>query len=541
MTRERSGPRTASAPIGRATARWLLAGVLLLSLGLDATAIGWGLPATGSATWSYDEIPPEHLGDDAALRHGGRYPPFHYDLLRTLYAPLRLVRRAGWLTLDQKGLDTALRLVGRSLSVAMAAGIVLLLYRLARILLVSRRAALLAAVFVALPVPFVRFAKTVNLDIPYTFWFLLSLYLLLRSLTRNRWRDWLQFAIAMALAIGTKDQAAGLYLAVPLLVLAALGGELRRAGMRRPYLRAAVDPRPLVSLSLALALLAFIHRLPFGLDEFPTHLRAMLGKGIEGRADFPATLRGQAGLALASLRQIVFSLGWPAFTTALAGIGIALRERRGRLLLLLAMPLGYYLAFITPIRHVRVRWWIPAMALLALFAALAVDRWLSWRRPPRLLRAGVVAALLAYSLLLPICLDLQMLRDSRYRVEDWLAERARLGERWRAISDHSQLNVRARDPLRWGFLRRRPRWLRHSTYEYLVVNRDEARQRAPRLLADLDAGRTGYREVLRHRADPCCGLPDWSGVSTVLITVNPELSVYRKLGPPVPPRNAAAP
>jgi len=523
---------------GFALDRLLLGGILLLSLGLNVTAIDWGLPSSGRETWSYDEIPPNDLGEYALGRHGGRYPPLHYDVLRALYSPWRRASADGDGAVDGKQLSNTLRLVGRSLSVAMAVATVYLVYRISRLLLGTRRAALLAALIAALPVPFVRFAKTVNLDVPYTFWFAASLFFLWRLLDRHRWRDHLAFGVAMALAIGTKDQAAGLYLAVPALIVATRGGVLRREGASRPYLRAAFDPRPLAALAVGLGLFALIHRLPFGLADFRDHLEVMFGKGSSGRDDFAASPAGQAAMLAASLRQIAFSLGAPLAAAAAAGVAVAVRERRWRMLSLLLLPVGYYAAFLAPIQHVRVRWWIPVAMLLAPFAALALARLAAWRRPPLLARRVVVGAVLAYSLALPVCLDLQMLDDSRYRVEAWLRERAAAGESWRAIATHSQLTVRGGTPIPWKRLQRRwPAELARYDLDYLVVNRGDAlRSGSARLLADLDAGRVGYVEVLRVHADPCCGRPDWSGVSTVLTTVNPELSVYRRR-PGEGPRN----
>jgi hypothetical protein len=522
---------SAGGMLSAAASRWLLAGVLLLSLALNATAIGWGLPARGDKTWSFDEIPPQDLGRSALERHGGRYPPLHYDLLRAAYAPLRWAQRTGRLGLDARQMDTALRFVGRSLSTLMALATVWLVYRIARLLLVDRSAALLAAALAALPVPFVRFAKTVNLDVPYTFWFALSLFFLLRALDRHRWRDYLALGAAMACAIGTKDQAAGLYLAVPFLIVPALGAELRRAGVDRPFLRAALAPRPLATLALALALFALVHRLFFGLADFTKHLEVMFGKGSSGLAMYPPSLAGQAGMALAALEQLAFSLGWPLFGVALAGIVVAARERHARLLALLALPVGYYLAFVAPIRYVRVRFLMPAALLLAIFGALALWRWLGWNRIPRAFRLVGAAAVAAYSLVLPVCLDLRMLNDTRYPAEAWLASEVRTGERWLAIANHRQHNVRGPRPVPWSRLDREGRRnLERIDADVLVVNRDEAqRVGAAAALAALDERRWNYGEVARFRCDPCRGLPDWSALSTNLMTVAPELSIFRKL------------
>jgi 4-amino-4-deoxy-L-arabinose transferase-like glycosyltransferase len=68
-------------------------------------------------------------------------------------------------------------------------------------------------------VPFPYYAKTANLDVPYLFWFALSVLFFLRALRRGRAADFGFFALAAAAAVATKDQAFALYvLTVPFLV-----------------------------------------------------------------------------------------------------------------------------------------------------------------------------------------------------------------------------------------------------------------------------------------------------------------------------------
>ena len=59
-------------------------------------------------------------------------------------------------------------------------------------------------------------AKTANTDVPYLFWFALSMVFYLRVLDGLRTRDFAIFAALAALSVCTKDQAYGLYLLMPL-------------------------------------------------------------------------------------------------------------------------------------------------------------------------------------------------------------------------------------------------------------------------------------------------------------------------------------
>ena len=76
-----------------------------------------------------------------------------------------------------------LALIGRLVSVAAAAGTLLAIYACgARTF--GKRAGVFAAATFALVTPFVYYAKTANLDVPYLFWFALSLLFYLRAARR---------------------------------------------------------------------------------------------------------------------------------------------------------------------------------------------------------------------------------------------------------------------------------------------------------------------------------------------------------------------
>lgn len=509
---------------------FLLLAILALSLTLDLVAIDWGLPSPKRDTWSFDEIPPTARGDSAKTRHGGRYPPLHYDLLRALHTPFRHFTPRS----ERHGdaLEYRLWLAGRALSVAMAVATVALVFLLARHLLRETGASLLAAGIAALSVPLVRYAKTVNLDVPYVFWFTLSLVLLVRILERHRWLDYLLFAAAMACAIGTKDQAAGLYLAVPLLLVPSLRAHRERSGeIRHSLARTILDPRLVVCLVLSLILFALIHRLFTAPGEFAYHLQVLTGKGSEGRATFEPTVSGYLAMTVSAVRHLAFALGTPLSVAALAGVVLAIREGRRRLLGLLLLCTTYYLGFMVPVRYLRVRYFLPMGIVLSLFAALALWRWLGWRRLHISVRVASTGLLLAYSLALPVCLVAQMVFDSRYEVEGWLADNVGPGETWRAIGDHPQFNVRGQSPLPWRRLGLNGRsYLRRTASDYLVLSPAEAAMvGSSGVLEQLESGAWDYEVLFHHRVEPCWGLLDWSDLSTNLSTVNPPLTVLHRV------------
>ena len=75
---------------------------------------------------------------------------------------------------------TLLTLISRLVSIAAGAGTLLAIYACgARTF--GKRAGIFAAAMFALVTPFVYYAKTANLDVPYLFWFALSLVFYLRA------------------------------------------------------------------------------------------------------------------------------------------------------------------------------------------------------------------------------------------------------------------------------------------------------------------------------------------------------------------------
>ncbi|HEY7515337.1 MAG TPA: hypothetical protein VIC87_12700, partial [Vicinamibacteria bacterium] len=104
--------------------------LLLVSLGLNAWMVTWGLPST--AGWAPDEILPGAVLDAKARRFSGgwfdKYPPLHFRLLGVLYSPIQGDHGKRADVPVPQGTYDRLFLAGRGLSVAMGVGVVLLVY-----------------------------------------------------------------------------------------------------------------------------------------------------------------------------------------------------------------------------------------------------------------------------------------------------------------------------------------------------------------------------------------------------------------------------
>jgi len=518
--------------------KWILAGSLVLNL----AGTWWGLPG---GSWAPDELTPSLVmtGAARAFSHGwfDRYPPFHYYVLTLAFSPLLLLERLGRVDLGAVMPYALLAIISRLVSIAAAAGTLLAIYACgARVF--GKRAGVLAAGMFALVAPFVYYAKTANLDVPYLFWFALSMVCYLRLLDGLALRDFIGLAVCATLAICTKDQAYGLYLLLPLAIVHRMWQANRDAGERHPLRHALFDRRLRWAAVVAVVLFACVHNVAFNARGFWDHVRFITGPASETYRDFEPTLAGRIGLFRLTVDIIRLAWGWPMFLVSVAGIVVALvTPSLHRAARWLAWPVvSYYLAFINVILYNYDRFMLPVCLVLSLFGGLALDRWLAGHRF-RTWRVAGAAAVFACTLLYATLVDLVMLRDSRYTVENWLAARVGPGE---LIGFVFPLQYYPRlEAFNNAEIVSLPQ-LEENQPPYFILNADYARAEAPdseigQLIAGLQNGRLGYSLVFRYREPaPWPWLPgrprDLVGdrnerpIISVLRHVNPWYEVFKK-------------
>jgi 4-amino-4-deoxy-L-arabinose transferase-like glycosyltransferase len=504
--------------------------VLAAALLLGAWGLRWGLPSEFG--WAPDEVLPADV--DAAVGQGfthgwhSKYPPLHFALLAVASAPPRLAGRVmGW---DAARVHDARMTAGRVLSLVMSLGVLIVVYRCGREI-GDPLAGVLGAALLVLSVPFVYYAKVANLDVPYLFWFALSLLFFLRARRRMQARDVLLFALAAAAAVATKDQAFALYvLTVPF-----LAWEIVRQG--------GADRRLTLLLgggAIAYAVLSGALINPGG---WLAHLRLIAGPASTAFRMFDRGLGGHVELLWQTARHLVFVMGWPSLLAALAGLALVWREpARPRAVLATLIPVvSYVVFFLLVVLYVYDRFLLPAALVLALFGGIALARALrsgsgAWRL--------ATAAVLAFGVARAAAVDLLLARDSRYAVEDWL--RREVGPA-PLIAVVGPLEYLPRlDGLRWRRLGPAASRLVQVHPDVVVVNADYARradegtgERA--FYAALADGSLGYAVARRHRSAPGFGrgvLLDrdalraegpgriWSNLDKA----DPEIVVYRRAG-----------
>ena len=518
--------------------RWILAG----SAALNLIGVWWGLPAA----WVPIELTPSFTLDFIAHHFANgwydAYPPLQYYLLSAAISPLLVLRWMSGVVIDDVTGHTIMVLIFRFLSLVAATGTVACAC-LTTVEAFGRRAGLFAAAVFALTTPFVFYAKTANVDVPYIFWFAASMVLFVRIMREGRVRDFALFAAAAACAVCTKDQAYGFYVLVPFAVVGALWSENRRRSVSHPLGRVFLDRRILAACATAAICFAAFHNLVFNFDGFMHHMAFITGPGSQDYRVYDSSLAGRWTLLVATLRLIGISMGWPLFLVAGGGAALALARRETRMIALwLFVPVvSYYVFFIDVVLYNYDRFVIPICFVLAAFAGFAFDRVLASKALPRSAVLAVAGLLFAYTGVYTATVDYLMVDDSRYAATAWM--HAHVGQEVVAVSELPELL-----PGLDGFHSIGMQSIEELEREkppFFILNVDYARAAErgsswAKLVEGLETGRLGYRTAARfHNRVPWTWLPlahpDLMGpredtiVFSVLRDINPTIEIYQRM------------
>ena len=514
--------------------------ILALSLLLGGYGLSWGLPGG----WAQDELGTQDILDALRLRFANgwhhRYPPLHFYLLALVHLPFLAAERLDLIDLWSESTQGQIASMERALSVVMSVGTAALVYLVARTVL-SIRAAVLGSVCWVLVLTGVFYAKLVNLDMPYVFWFTVSLLGYARALTTNATQDYVLYAAGAAAAVCTKDQAYGLYLFPTLYlighrvrdVFAGAGGSPAAALLRDPALPAAA--------ATGLLGFALLQGLPFNWSGVQQHFAYITGpgSGIYRMVD-SSSPTGQAFLFRRTFDHLVWSMSWPGLLIGIAGI-ILLVRRHSRMAIALLLPaLSYYVTFVAVVGYSYDRFMMPVCLILSVFAGAALDA--AWPPGAPRWKTAVVAAVLTYMALRTTSINVMMAADGRYTVERWLlgnaAADARIG-----VVEHPVVLPRLRDLVRVT-LYNPISDLPAVRPDFLVIT-DNYLTRFPQNAPERDwygrviAGKQGYDVVLQYQArmpfailtfEPRFSHPD--GSFTTLHKVNPLVTVLRRRDAP---------
>jgi len=457
-----SGPLNLEGAALSRVASFLLPALLVGSLALNLWSIDFGQPATYDQC--VDPVLPVLSLDavDNVLGErnigGIKYPRLHFivigaaqrawfrvrygaegsqerldPLMHEFYegtAPDRVARRRDFRS--HGDVISELIIVGRVLSAIMGMLCVLAIYLFTREL-ISRSAGWMAAGFVGASYPFVYYAHTCNVDVPYLMWGMLAFYAAVRAVRTGRVVWIFAAGILAALSTGTKDQAGAWFLlAVPALLW------LMRYGLSRAPAdhEGSGTPSPdtsapgripwgvvVVAGVVSVAALAFSNGLPFDVAGTRAHFEHILGVGHTGFREFEPGFRGQFHLFAESLLHLKDGMGGLLLVLSLVGVVVALVFRPRVALLTLVPAASYYALFIGSIGYVYLRFTLPVLIMLAIVAASTLDLMAKakWLRPAVVFLAVVIIGERGYSTARMVSM---MDMDPRTEAEAWLEREA---------------------------------------------------------------------------------------------------------------------
>jgi 4-amino-4-deoxy-L-arabinose transferase-like glycosyltransferase len=482
----------------RSPLAWVLAAVTLLhGVGLD-----WGLPA--SDTWDNDGVAPrdflvalsqtfQRSGFDFAYLH---LAPVHLVLLGLLTLPVTIpALLAGHSMVPdevvhniiQVPVMTPIAYIARVVSLGMSVGIVWAVALVARELWGKRVAVCVAAVG-GLNAALVYYAHVTNLEVPYLFWASLALLALVRAIVRQEPRRLRWFAALGAIAIGSKDQAAGLFLlGAPAVVLFWVLDSPWARHNRRQVLREAA-----IALAMAIVVFLVADEVAINPTGFAARVRFLLGPASSDHGEYTSDWAGR--VAVLEDLAVHLTLGYPVIFAPLAALGLAIaarvrtdveRDRRAAALAPLLVAVSFTICINETALRTEHRFVLPQLIAFGLYAGLGVERLLfvATSQAGRWSSRAVAGVAFAWAILQSAAVDAALIHDPRYAAEACMRARVAPGDtietyglnvylpRFPAAARVERVGpdpVRGRNPLPGvveveddlaGIDRRRPRWV----------------------------------------------------------------------------------
>lgn len=410
---------------------WIVLGMSFL---LNLDAIWWGIPSRKG--WSPDEVLPYHVWEGMLKGFSGGwshylYPPLHFYILSIVYLPIYILEKiVPVIDFYDIRVYSAAFLLSRFISVLMGTASVYLVYLCGQEL-ISKRGAVFAALTTALSCTMVYYAKFVNVDIPYLFWFAIALWCYIKLLKTHRFRYYLGYAVAAISSVCTKDQAYGLYVLTTLFIVAELYWYKRTKKRDSSIFSLITDRRIYMPIVTGIALFVIYQNLLFNWAGFIKRIELMTGLASyntpEYQSYFANTFGNHWELFVRTIADFIFSLGVPLSIVCLLGLLQAFRNlRHHKILLFLLVPiLSYYITFISIILYSRDRFLLPVVLILSIFAGNLLDKILSsFHRRTAAWRFSqvAIAGIFTYTLIYSFSVNLMMHQDSRYDAEAWMRQ-----------------------------------------------------------------------------------------------------------------------
>ena len=519
--------------------------LVIFSLLINLWGINWGLPSFNG--WAADELTPirvlEAVEQGFANGWHYKYPPFHFYLLTIFYSPILLLHQLGVVNVYSLPTYTLLFYIGRVLSLILAAGILGIVYKLGQELY-DQQSAFFATVIASLNLPFIYYAKTINLDIPYLFWFMLSLFFYIRILKEQKTRDYLLFAATAAITVATKDQAYAFYILTPGFIIWQHYRYLQHRDPSVTLKNALKDRKIVLSLGVGLALFLAIHNVIFNLNGFFAHVNDITSGGATISPRFERSLGGHLTMFWQSLRHIRVSFGWLLYGICILGLLKAVWQRKHYYLLCLLIPIAsYYLFFVSIVMYNALRYLFPVCLILAFFGGKLIGDFLTPYAQLFRIKALSLIAVFIYTFFYATSVNVLMTHDSRYSVEQWMTKTITPNDFILGAGDAKYL-PRLEKFSSESFKRPTLETLKQKNPDYIIgtsaydSRRFEAGTPKYEFFSKLETEELGYDLVFQYKADPQWDLLNHQELGYRHINrmyvysnfdkINPEIKIYKK-------------
>jgi len=400
-------------------------GIFTIALTLRLWGITYGLPHEYISDESFFVRHALRFGTGDLNPHWFTYPTFFLYLLFFLYGLYFVVGFVLGIFHSLQDFATlyfldpsAFYLIGRGAMAFIGALTVLLLYGLGR-RLYGQRSGLLAAFFLASTFLHVHNSHYIAaVDIPMTFFVLLSFYFLIRFWQEMLGRFYILAGLCAGLAMANKYQA-GL-IVVPLVLVYLLQFPPPRRW------REVVWNRDLLGGFLAVAV-GFLLGCPFAVLDFPTFWSYILGLYQQSKIGWLGWKTADTSpwilLLTTWLRD---GLGLPLEIASLCGVGWALYRHRREDILILSFLTVYYLVMGST-RLSRDAYWLAIVPLVVLLAARLLNELAEKLPLDRRVQTGLLG-LLAVLIIFPsatrsVQFDQWLLRkDTRTLAKEWVEQ-----------------------------------------------------------------------------------------------------------------------
>ena len=400
---------------------WILAGILLVALGLRLWSLRYGLP------WVYNRDEEFHFVPVAVRMFGGSFNPHYFEnppaLTYLLYAVFRLRFHSSGFRHAFAANPTAAYETARFVVALIGTASVGLVYWAGKRWFGTREGLLAAALIAVgfLPAFYGKFALNDAVTLAPV---AIALALIALAWEREHWWLWAAAGAAIGVATAVKYTAGAMLLPLAIAVVLQAWDAAEDAPSRADRIRASILPVIKYGVAAGIAFgAAFLVLNPYSIVDFSTFRHQLAGQS--------ATAGGSAKLGQSAtpgwlyyLWTVTWGLGWIPALAAIGGAVVLLRENWRRGLVLVVFPVFMFLFLGSQARHFG-RWYMPAYPAIALLAAYGAFRFADWlargRRWASWAVAGVVVLMLAQGLAATIRVDSVLARtDTRALARSWI-------------------------------------------------------------------------------------------------------------------------